>query len=224
MSVDSKEDGTLRGLEREKLLLEIGQLARPWWRRFGSYAALFPTLLALGAVLQVYRTGFFDLQRERLALRELQLGSAVDGLEQRELQLNDDLAVLAHSRDSMRFLNDSIRAATRLQVATFESLATELDSLGTDSRQRIETMRQQTAEMRARRTEFERDLAKMREEFALVELPLRTLLELYVQLEIQVRNNGVSDSALLGTLAQLDSAFSSIRQKGGPDILPSRGR
>ncbi len=90
-----------RQLENAKLSLEIRELARPWWRKFSSYAALFPSILALIALIITLRTGYFDQERARFNAEKA--------------ELSFQIRVLNYTKDSLAShvagLNDSIKGA-----------------------------------------------------------------------------------------------------------------
>ena len=63
-----EEDHSLQALERKKLLREIADLDRSWWRKPAFVGVLGPTLLAAGSLGYGIFTGaeFLDLERSRL--------------------------------------------------------------------------------------------------------------------------------------------------------------
>jgi len=95
-------------LEREKLHLEIAQLRKPWWRKVGTYATLVPIMIAIVAMIQGLRSGFFDRQAQILELRER--------------QLRIDVSVLERARDSISTLIETARAVRARTRLTTEDL------------------------------------------------------------------------------------------------------
>jgi len=79
---ETKED-----LEKEKLRLEIAELNKAWWKKPAYIAALFPTILALTALIYGLANGYFQASFVKLE-------NQTHAVQVRKEQLEKDLAEL----------------------------------------------------------------------------------------------------------------------------------
>jgi hypothetical protein len=76
------EQLTKEELERKKLLLEIKDLERPFWKRPSYVLAALPTLLAIGALTVGFINGFFSAQLTKLDNQKHDLQAEVKQFEE----------------------------------------------------------------------------------------------------------------------------------------------
>jgi hypothetical protein len=131
-ATESKEDP-----ERRKLLLEIADLQRPWWRKPSSFALFLPLAVALVSIFVGWRTGFFDnqrlvleAQRHNLESQTRELRLEERGLQGQKAELLTQVrqlhATLADERESARTERETL--ASNLQKAK-SSAASQIDTL-----------------------------------------------------------------------------------------------
>lgn len=75
-------------LETEKLLIEIEQLKRPWYKKLDIYQILLPSSIALISVGYAIFSGFLDLTRKDLEIEKKQLIYDIDKFNDRKDELN----------------------------------------------------------------------------------------------------------------------------------------
>lgn len=97
------DDGvTSKGtLERRKLELEIGELARRWWTRPAYVAALTPMFVGLLTLVVAFSTGYLSGVSERLAAQKERLEIDTKNLESRRDKLSQDNVRLAESNQAL---------------------------------------------------------------------------------------------------------------------------
>ena len=78
-------------LEREKLILEIKELKREWWKKPAYIAALFPSVLVLAVLIYGFTVGYFQTSITKLENRKRDLQEEITDLEQRKSKLSEQL-------------------------------------------------------------------------------------------------------------------------------------
>jgi uncharacterized protein HemX len=78
--VESKEP-TKEELERAKILLEIEELKKEWWKKPTYIAALFPTVLALATLIYGFTNGYFQASFIKLENQKYDLQNEIKAFE-----------------------------------------------------------------------------------------------------------------------------------------------
>lgn len=97
-------------LQREKLLLDIRDLKRPWWQKASYIAALAPVFLGCLTVFVGYQTGYFNALNERLTAQRLFLDRDVRDFTNQRDQLGADLKKLTYERETLSAENAPFEA------------------------------------------------------------------------------------------------------------------
>jgi DNA repair exonuclease SbcCD ATPase subunit len=144
-------------LECEKLKAEIASLRKPIWQTAPFYSGVIPALLAAVGLFWTYSSGWFDLQRTRLAsektlleaqterlradrttleyqAREQQTRFAraeddIQKLRQRESELTNQMAKLVRERDDLRFAKEVLETETKRLAGSDTKAAQFLEQL-----------------------------------------------------------------------------------------------
>lgn len=125
---ESQPDDTIQDLQRDKLLLEIRQLRRPYWYSSGFLGVVAATILAIATLSTGYFTGFFDVESRRLELERTVLTKDVGEFRVRKRVLEDSLGRL----DSLfNVVLDSVVTLEDAREGLLVILESQTDSLET---------------------------------------------------------------------------------------------
>jgi hypothetical protein len=104
MENETSEKGTptAEDLEREKLLLEIAELKKRWWKKPTYIAALFPTLLALITLTYGFANGYFQASFVKLENQKHDLQAEKDKLEVDIKQTSEATAILEQRKKNLQ--------------------------------------------------------------------------------------------------------------------------
>jgi stress-induced morphogen len=105
---------TKESLEQKKLLLEVAELERAWWKKPTYIAALFPTLLALTALIYGIANGYFQATSERIRAENIKLENQkhdlqkeIDAFTLRKTVLEKENTDLTNQNISLSFQKDA---------------------------------------------------------------------------------------------------------------------
>lgn len=97
---------TQKELEREKLLLEIEELKKKWWKKPSYIAALFPTVLALVTLIYGFTNGYFQAsfiklenQKHDLVIEKEKLKAEINEMVQESEEKRKELDSLMREQD-----------------------------------------------------------------------------------------------------------------------------
>jgi predicted metal-dependent hydrolase len=85
------EELTKEELERRKLLLEIAELKKEWWKKPTYIAALFPTLLALITLAYGFANGYFQASFTKLENQKYDLQKEIKVFQEQKEQSSKEL-------------------------------------------------------------------------------------------------------------------------------------
>lgn len=125
---ESQPDDTIQDLQRDKLLLELGLLRRPFWHSSGFLGVVAATILAIATLSTGYLTGYFDVESKRLELDRSQLREDVNDFTVRKRVLEDSLTCLDSLFDVVL---DSVVTLEDAREGLLVILESQTDSLET---------------------------------------------------------------------------------------------
>lgn len=109
---------TQKELEREKLLLEIEELKKKWWKKPSYIAALFPTILALMTLFYGFANGYFQASFTKLENQKYDLQNQINAFEAEKNNLYTQLKQITEekeeNRKALEELNKNIDERKRL--------------------------------------------------------------------------------------------------------------
>lgn len=133
-------------LEKQKLLREIAELEKPFYRRANNWFSFFAVLIAVGSfVAQAQVT------EKKLAAKELKI----------ERTLNETSQLNASAQEQVRIAEAKLEEALRVEAAALQR-AEEAERLAGDRLTEAEVLRKDLADLNAERLDVEKRLIEAR--------------------------------------------------------------
>lgn len=115
-------------LEREKLLLEIAELKKTWWKKPAYISALFPTLLTLVALVYGFANGYFQASFVKIENQKHDLQKEIDEFTHTRVDLQREHDRLVERNAKLAVQLDNVLASidlndeTRFAIPCYERL------------------------------------------------------------------------------------------------------
>ena len=111
-NIVESEEPTKEELERKKLLLEIEELKKKWWKKPTYIGAAFPTLLAIITLVYGFANGYFQASFVKLENQKYALQNEIRAFEGEKADLKRQVNELTEEREqrqkAMREALDSL--------------------------------------------------------------------------------------------------------------------